>query len=322
MNSIIEQAHKMVDDGHVSGLAFAIYENGTWTETIYGHTTFGGPTLEATHQFDIASITKLFTTTRILQLCDQGVLSLDTPIQKYIKAFKQPNITIAQCLLHRSGMAPSVTGRAEMDRQQIYNSVMNCVDFINTPNQIMVYSCINYLILGYLIEAVDTNLEQSLHNSIFKPLNMTNSMFNPKNMLLCVPTEKTKKYGLIQGIVHDETARNCGGIAGNAGIFSTLHDLKRFMEAMLTSDSRLLTSKSHQLIRETDIELRSYGWNRYVHHDINACYHTGFTGPMVIFHNDRAMILLAHRVHPSREDHGYLKQREALIQSFLHEKKK
>ncbi|MDE8087932.1 hypothetical protein PT077_09005, partial [Erysipelothrix rhusiopathiae] len=42
---------------------------------------------------------------------------------------------------------------------------------------------------------------------------------------------------------------------------------------------RLLTSKSHQLIRETDIELRSYGWNRYVHHDINACYHTGFTGP-------------------------------------------
>ncbi|MDE8087911.1 serine hydrolase, partial [Erysipelothrix rhusiopathiae] len=85
---------------------------------------------------------------------------------------------------------------------------------------------------------------------------------------------------------------------------------------------RLLTSKSHQLIRETDIELRSYGWNRYVHHDINACYHTGFTGPMVIFHNDRAMILLAHRVHPSREDHGYLKQREALIQSFLHEKKK
>ncbi|CAH2760751.1 serine hydrolase [Erysipelothrix amsterdamensis] len=322
MDSILDQVHKMVDDGYVSGLALSIYENRAWTDTIYGHTTFEGPKLEATHQFDIASITKLFTTTRILQLCDQGVLSLDAPIQKYINAFKQPDITITDCLLHRSGMAPSVTGRAEMNRDQIYKSVMDCKDLINTPNQKMVYSCINYLILGYIIDFVDTNLQASFDKSIFKPLKMSDTRFNPKKRELCVPTELTNKYGLIQGVVHDETARNCDGIAGNAGIFSTLPDLKRFMEAMLTSDPQLLSPKHYQLIRNTHIDSRSYGWNRYVYNGMDACYHTGFTGPVVLFHNERAMILLAHRVHPSREDHGYLKHRDALIQSFLHKKKK
>ncbi|WP_331836523.1 serine hydrolase domain-containing protein [Erysipelothrix piscisicarius] len=125
---------------------FAVYENGMRTETICGTTTFEGQKLEETHQFDVASITKLFTTTRILQLCDEKVLSLDEPIQTYINDFKNPEITISHCLLHRSGLAPSVTGRSEMNREQIYLSVMNCDDLINAPNQETIYSCINFLI--------------------------------------------------------------------------------------------------------------------------------------------------------------------------------
>ncbi|MBK2403072.1 class A beta-lactamase-related serine hydrolase [Erysipelothrix sp. strain 2 (EsS2-6-Brazil)] len=321
MDLFMNQAHQLVDDGYVSGLAFAVYENGIWTETIYGTTTFEGQKLEETHQFDVASITKLFTTTRILQLCDEKVLSLDEPIQTYINDFKNPEITVSHCLLHRSGLAPSVTGRSEMNREQIYLSVMNCDDLINAPNQETIYSCINFLILGYLIEAVDTDLNQSFSKSIFNPLEMTNTTFNPRQTERCIPTELTEKYGLLQGVVHDETARNCGGIAGNAGLFSTLPDLKRFMEAMLTSDSRLLSSKSYEQIRSTNINSRSYGWNRYVFNDIDAYYHTGFTGPLLVFHDNRAMILLAHRVHPTREDHGYLQKREALMQTFLVKKR-
>ncbi|WP_331836931.1 serine hydrolase [Erysipelothrix piscisicarius] len=118
---------------------------------------------------------------------------------------------------------------------------------------------------------------------MFNPLEMTNTTFNPRQTERCIPTELTEKYGLLQGVVHDETARNCGGIAGNAGLFSTLPDLKRFMEAMLTSDSRLLSSKSYEQIRSTNINSRSYGWNRYVYNDIDACYHTGFCGPLLVF---------------------------------------
>jgi len=50
-----------------------------------------------------------------------------------------------------------------------------------------------------------------------------------------VPTEISKEYrtGLIHGEVHDENAHSIGGVAGHAGLFSTVRDLARFSQMML-----------------------------------------------------------------------------------------
>lgn len=322
MDECFNAAQKIVADGLVSGLTIAIYENENWTRATFGKVSYGGPDLMDSHRFDIASLTKLFTTTRILQLCEEGKITLDTPIQAIIPHFRNANMTIQHCLLHRSGLAPSVTGRYDMNQNEIYQSVITCFDLVRNPNESMVYSCINFLILGYVIEAIDQSLDLSFEQAIFKPLQMKHTSFNPENRHICVPSEFTEKHGLIQGIVHDETARNCGGIAGNAGLFATRSDIEKFAEAMVTHNPSLLRTETYQQIQQTDIDSRSLGWNRYVYKDTNACFHTGFTGPLLVLDQKRALILLAHRVHPSRTDTGYLSRREALMQTFLNKKKK
>lgn len=56
--------------------------------------------------FDIASISKLFTTTAAMQLYEQGMFELDDPVGKYIPEFNEngkENVTIRQIMTHTSG---------------------------------------------------------------------------------------------------------------------------------------------------------------------------------------------------------------------------
>lgn len=65
---------------------------------------------------------------------------------------------------------------------------------------------------------------------------MRNTLFNPNSsiMPLVAPTEFDTTRGLIQGKVHDPTAYLFGGIAGHAGLFSTIGDLTRYMRIWLS----------------------------------------------------------------------------------------
>ena len=72
--------------------------------------------------------------------------------------------------------------------------------------------------------------------NVFQPLGMKDTMFQPPASLVprIAPTEQLAKNGPpLRGVVHDPTARNMGGIAGHAGMFSTADDLARYAQMML-----------------------------------------------------------------------------------------
>ena len=113
---------------------------------------------------------------------------------------------------------------------------------VNLPNSRFTYSDINFVLLGEIVQRVSgKSLPEYVQAKIFKPLGMSETMYQPSQSLVrrIAPTEIVKGSPTpLRGVVHDPTARFMGGIAGHAGLFSTAADLSKFAEMMLGMGQR------------------------------------------------------------------------------------
>ena len=105
------------------------------------------------------------------------------------------------------------------------------------PGAKMVYSDIGAYMSGRVVEKVSgQTLDAYLHDHVFEPLGMTETMYKPPASLIAriAPTEiDPRRGGLVRGKVHDERAYYLGGVSAHAGMFSTAHDLARFAQMYL-----------------------------------------------------------------------------------------
>jgi len=117
----------------------------------------------------------------------------------------------------------------------------------------------------------------------------------------------------LRGEVHDENAYALGGVAGHAGLFSTVSDLSIFAQMMLNGGSyngtRIVADSTVQLFTKRAAGTRALGWDtcagsfgcgKYM--GAEAYGHTGYTGTSLWIDPDRDMfvILLTNRVHAAR----------------------
>ncbi|CAM3702754.1 serine hydrolase [Erysipelothrix urinaevulpis] len=315
MTSFENELSEIIHSKSVLGLV-ACTMNDDKIHTYSKGTTNGEIATNIETRYDLASITKLFVTTRIFQLMDENRLSLDTVVQTIIPEFKHHSMTISELLLHTSGLLPSARTRYELSNQALIDYIFSMNDYVDQQRGQTVYSCLNFIILGKIIERLDQSLDQSIKENILDPLNMSSTSFNGHN---AAPTEILNNGSTIQGRVHDQTAFALGGIAGNAGLFSTLEDMSRFAKGLL-SDDRIMSFETKKLIMETNIGQRSYGWNRF---NDDVLFHTGSTGPLfhIDFKHNQAFILLTNRTYPDRENPLFLRQRENLFTLYLDTKK-
>jgi len=115
-------------------------------------------------------------------------------------------------------------------------------------------------------------LSDYARDHIFQPLGMQDTMFQPPAALAprIAPTERvTSDSPPLRGVVHDPTARNMGGVAGHAGVFSTARDLARFAQMMLNGGEldgvRIVSAATIQKFTEPQTPpdqpiLRGLGW--------------------------------------------------------------
>lgn len=314
MKNMISYIKNLVETGSLPGMLGAEVD-GYKVSTFSLGTIDGYEAVNERYMYDIASLTKLFTATRILQLVEAHQCAFTDPIQKYIPQFNSEIITIEHCLLHRSGFAASAAGRYTMDNETLRASILACDDLIAGVDEKMVYSCINFVVLGFVIEAIDGNFEASLIDNIFIPASMRNTMFNPDNPDRCVPTSMHDGVA-VRGVVNDTTAQVLGGVSGNAGLFSTLQDLIQFVISLM--NERLFSKSMMDLLVSTNIDSRSYGWNRFPHQETSYLYHTGYTGPSILLipHKQKALILLTNRNYPKLNPE-YVEQRLEIFNQYL-----
>ena len=273
--------------------------------------------------FDCASLTKVVATTScLMKLFEEGKFRLSDKVTDFIPEFQggKSEITLRDLMTHFSGLRPDVPLSPDWTGYET-GIHLACTDPPAGPPGVQhVYSDINFELLGELVHRVTgQTLAEYSRKKIFLPLGMKDSMYQPPASLKprIAPTEKDPKTGeILRGIVHDPTARNMGGIAGHAGLFSTGDDLARFCQMMLNmgklDGKRLFSPLTVQKFTEPQTPadqpiLRGLGWdidspysgNRGELFPIGSYGHTGFTGTSIWIDptSKTYVILLTNHVH-------------------------
>lgn len=268
--------------------------------------------------FDMASITKpVSTATSILQLIEKGKLRLKDKVSSFFPEFasndKDP-IHVEHLLLHTSGLIPD-NPMADYLQGPEQAWVKICELKLTAPiGTAFKYSDVNFIILGKLVEKITgQSLDTYTRENIFQPLGMKETGYLPAEDLhsRCAPTEK-RDGKWIQGQVHDPRAHALGGVAGHAGLFSTLSDLALYAKSMLgNSNPQILSTWTRQKMTSGYLVpngTRGLGWDKRSGFSLNrgdlfsdlAFGHGGFTGTVLWIDpgTDLFFIFLSNRVHP------------------------
>ncbi|MEQ0559028.1 serine hydrolase [Amycolatopsis sp. NEAU-NG30] len=277
--------------------------------------------------FDMASISKLFTSIAVLQLVERGQFTIDTPVSRFFPEFATGDkaaVTVKMLLTHTSGFdadpVPSLwAGYPDIPsrRQAVLDSPLK-----NKPGTTYLYSDINLLTLGFIVEKLTgQSLDKVVHDRITAPLGMVDTGYNPPaaklDRIAATEFEANPPRGMVRGSVHDENAWSLGGVAGHAGVFSTANDMATLAQAILNGGSY----RGHRILRQDTVRQLLTNYNQQFPDDAHGlgfeldqpwymgalaspvtAGHTGFTGTtLVIDPESRSFaILLTNRVHPTR----------------------
>ena len=269
--------------------------------------------------FDCASLTKVVATTMaVMQLWEQGKLRMNDPVAEYLPEFGQngkQDITIRQLLVHFSGLAPDMDLTKPWEGKETAYRIAFEEAPEHTSGAGFLYSDINFVVLGALVERLSGEpLDQYAAKHVFAPLGMKETRFLPPASweARIAPTEEDEEHHLLRGVVHDPTARRMGGVAGNAGVFSTADDLALFAQALLDGGRGVLTPATVAKMTApqqpaNSTVLRGFGWdidsplssNRGELLPVGGYGHTGFTGTSLWIDpaTKTYIVLLTNAVH-------------------------
>ncbi|MGP8050622.1 MAG: exo-beta-N-acetylmuramidase NamZ domain-containing protein [Desulfobaccales bacterium] len=274
--------------------------------------------------FDIASLTKVVaTTTAIMQLVDARRLRLDDPVARYWPAFAANGkacLTIRQLLTHTSGLRPDVNSHYRWSGYEGALAVIAADRPIRPPGTGFLYSDINFITLGEVVHRVSGEpLEVYCAQKIFGPLGLRDTSFRPRQALQARIAPCDVQSGCLRwGEVQDPTAYRMGGVAGDAGVFSTADDLAVFVQMLLDGGE----SRGHRILSQEAVAAlhqpqslpgnatqRGLGWDMRSPYSriFNAAFpagsfgHTGYTGTSIwVDPRSRTyLIILTNRLHPS-----------------------
>ncbi|RFU86108.1 class A beta-lactamase-related serine hydrolase [Streptomyces triticagri] len=265
--------------------------------------------------FDLASLTKLFTSVAVVQQIERGTLGIDTLVGAYLPEFTaaaEHGITVRQLLTHTSGLRPELP-LYELPDDTARFAALRREEPIAEPGGRYLYSDLNMLLAQHLVERITgRRLDVLIREGITRPLGMTQTGFGP--CPFAAATEDQRRplakldRGMVRGRVHDENAHALGGVAGHAGLFSTGHDLAVFCRALLGGgaygQARILGPDFVDLmLRDPGLGFRiDQPWFMGELAGRGAAGHTGFTGTSLVLDRatDTFLVLLATTVHPRR----------------------
>jgi len=217
--------------------------------------TFKPNTTDA--RYNLCSISKIFTSTAILQLRDQRKLSLDDYVAKYLPDFPFPDITIKQLLTHTSGL-PDLELFEDLVKQYPDTVItnMNVIPELKKwkqglyfkPGNQYRYNNIGYDLLAMVIEKITgSSFPVYLGKYIFKPAGMNETYLSiyPNhyyvNDTTCVkmhiqrhPYYDTTYSYADSSSRYKYTNYNFTGTQGNGNVISTTGDLLKFDQAFFT----------------------------------------------------------------------------------------
>ncbi|MEU4715645.1 serine hydrolase [Micromonospora purpureochromogenes] len=281
--------------------------------------------------FDLASVSKLFTTIVTMQQVERGRVDLDAPVARYVPEFAaggKEAVTVRMLLTHTSGL-PAFTplwSRYPTPAERFAAALATPLAAGATPGTRYVYSDLGLIALGVLVERVTGRpLADLVRDGVTAPLGMTDTGYNPgpelRSRIAATEYQPYAGRGMVWGEVHDENAWSLGGVAGHAGVFSTAADLSLLCQSLLNGGEY----RGRRILRADTVRAMLVNYNapleaaypesdRGLGFELNkhwymmglsspvAFGHTGFTGTSIVIDplSHSFVILLSNRVHPDR----------------------
>lgn len=210
-------------------------------------------------KFNIGSIPKMWTAVVVMKLVEQGKLSLDDLLSKWVTSYPHPQaaskITLRQLLHHRAGLG-------EWDVRQVRTpltsseAVATMTAEPREPDKGFAYSNAGYVLLGDVVEkASGLTYEQLLEKFVFRPAGMNGSGFWPVTAII-----NNRATGYLRsaddplGFGPKFSNEQYLGYAGNAsgGAYSTVDDLFAFHRAL--ASGRLLKPETVKMMVDNSVE--------------------------------------------------------------------
>ena len=292
--------------------------------------------------YDLASLTKVLVTGLLCaKLLESGRVEISDPLSKYFAQFNSTDkkeITLRHLLTHTSGFTAwkpfyLLTDAFSYDeKKERVTELIAAEPLINAPDAKVVYSDLNFILLGFLFEEIyGARLGAIAEKEIFAPLKLAKTFFNPPAELKekIAASERgnnyekqtcrengydTEKYpwrtDVIWGEVHDGNAYFLNDAAGHAGLFSTAEEVLKIARQFLPGRAELLKPETCSMF-STDLtpglnEVRSIAFQLAATPESTGAGltpdsfgHLGFTGTSLWLEpeTERILILLTNRTH-------------------------
>jgi CubicO group peptidase (beta-lactamase class C family) len=198
-------------------------------------------------KFRIGSISKQFTAAAILKLQEDGCLSVQDPLSKFIPDYPRGNeVTLHRLLTHTSGIHNYTDKPDFLENITLETKPENLIasfkddQFDFNPGEQWSYSNSGYFLLGFIIEKVSgKSYETYLRNNFFEPLGMNDTGVHHWNDILA---HEANMYSYIEGRFQKTKNWDMSRAGGAGALYSTVTDLYRWNEAVF--NSKVLSEKS------------------------------------------------------------------------------
>lgn len=293
-------------------------------ERAFGRTRDDGPALacQVDTRFDLASITKVLVATVALGAVARRALALDAPLAELVPEWRgtaHEPLALRHLLAHDGGFKSGADYRTLLDRDV---EAFALREPLAAPvGERVIYSDLGFIALGVVLARAARRGLAGLVEERLRAWGAASTTYRPRGSeRLAIPATETEAWrGSVQGVVHDEKAYLCNGVAGHAGLFGDARDVallgEWYLAALRGRPTPLEVGLAREAVREQawdPVLRRGLGWALKTSAE-NSCGarmspdtfgHTGFTGTCIWVDpaRDLNVVLLTNAVHHGRSD--------------------
>ncbi|MXV53075.1 serine hydrolase [Pedobacter sp. HMF7647] len=236
--------------------------------------------------FNLASVTKQFTAVSILQLVEQGKISLQDSLQKFVTDFpsKGRTITIENLLTHTSGIRDYMQidypnpfmERWDFKPRQLIDSFKN-YPLTFEPGTKYSYSNSGYYLLGYIIEKVSgKSYQQYVRDNLLTPLGLSHSYFDGGGIII---PNRVKGYRKDEAVFKNADYWSPTIAYAAGGLLSNTEDLLKWFNGLLSykilKKETLEKAFTPFTLKDGSVISYGYGWSIMTLGNIKSIEHAG-----------------------------------------------
>jgi serine-type D-Ala-D-Ala carboxypeptidase len=332
---IISRLERALQEKVFPGCVLGIVsKNGERWVKAFGKLTYksDAPLVEENTIYDVASVTKAVAgAASLLYLIDQGKLSVDDPVVKFIPEFgtdeEKKKVSIKHILSYTLDLdVPSMSALKDKSSEEIIAIVLSA-PLKSSPGTRYFYTNSTALFISLIVEKITgEKLDVFATEHFYKPLGMDRTTFHPLDSFSendIAPSEIVDwRGGEVRGLVHDESsyALSKKSPVAIAGLFSTVPDLLTF-EEMLLNEGRYKDKKIFSAAIVHEIYINQFTgldsdtglgfelnqkWFMGEKASNKAFGKTGFTGCHIVLDPEKGIgfVLLSNWAYPKRQERG------------------